>query len=283
MNHKNQVVHYYNTSHWLYQLLVYSRKSLGMHHGFWDSSTTNLEEAMLNENQEIIDLAKIIKHHKVLDAGCGVGGTVIYIAKKTEAHVTGITIVPKQIKLAKKYAKEKEVSHLTEFLLRNYTDTKFPNNSFDLIYGIESVCHAKSKLAFLKEAYRILKPGGIIIIADGYSSRSVKNEKERKIINDFNKAFALHELITPKQMTQALSQSNFINIKTFNKTEAVKPTIKHFYMLGKYKHPLTKLASLLPIGYLQAMDRHVVAFQSEQESIKIGLFAYYIHLAQKPK
>lgn len=283
MNHKNQVVHYYSTSHWLYQLLVHSKKSLGMHHGFWNSSTKNLEQAMLNENQEIIDLAQIKKHHKALDAGCGVGGTAIYIAQKTEAQVTGITIVPKQIKLATKYAKEKGVSQLTEFLLKDYTDTKFPNNSFDLIYGIESICHAKSKSAFLKEAYRILKPGGMIIIADGYSSRSPKNEKERKIIEDFNKAFALHELITPNQMTNALTQSKFINIKTFDKTESVKPTINHFYQLGKYTRPFTKFASLLPIGYLQTIDRHVVAFQSEHESMNIGLASYYIHLAQKPR
>lgn len=283
MTYKKQIIHYYNTSHWLYQLLLYNRQSLGMHHGFWDASTKNRHQAMLNENQAIIDLAQIKKHQKVLDAGCGVGGTAIYIAEKTRAQVTGITLVQKQIDLAKKYAKDRSVSHLTKFLLKDYTNTKFPDNSFDLIYGIESICHAKSKKAFLKEAYRILKPGGKIIIADGYCSRSPKNKKERKIIKDFNKAFALHELLTTSQMTLALTQSNFINIKTFDKTDSVKPTVNYLYKISKYARPFTKLFSLLPIGYLQAINRHVVAFYSEQESIKIGLAAYFIHYAQKPK
>lgn len=98
---------YYNSSQWLYRTFFYNLRSLGKHHGFWDRDTKNIHEAMLNENQVIIDLANIKSSQNVLDAGCGVGGTAIYIAKKTGANVCGISVIPKEIRLAKKYAQKK--------------------------------------------------------------------------------------------------------------------------------------------------------------------------------
>ena len=142
MGYKQRIKNYYNSSQKIYEIFCYSKKSLGIHFGFWDKETKNRHEAMLNENQAVIDAGKIKSKHKVLDAGCGVGGTAIYIAKNIGARVVGISFVKKHIDLAKKYAKDNGVEKLTDFQAQDYTETNFKNNSFDIVYGIESICHA---------------------------------------------------------------------------------------------------------------------------------------------
>ncbi len=189
---KKDVVEYYNTSQWLYSLFCYDQRSLGMHFGFWDGKTKNHHDAILHENQVVSDTAGIKKGMKVLDAGCGVGGTALYIAGHTGAHVWGISITPKQIVLANSYAKKRHLEDLTTFSVQDYTKTNFPNSFFDVIVGLESICCASPKSTFLKEAYRILKPGGKLVIADVYMAINPKITKEQYIINWFKWAFGLN-------------------------------------------------------------------------------------------
>lgn len=77
-----KVIEYYQSSLWLYRLFCYTPETFGLHLGFWDHATKNRQEAILNENQAVIELGKINKHSKALDVGCGIGGTAFYIAKK---------------------------------------------------------------------------------------------------------------------------------------------------------------------------------------------------------
>ncbi|MBU2051803.1 class I SAM-dependent methyltransferase [Patescibacteria group bacterium] len=268
------IKHYYDSSQLLYRLFCYNSKTLGMHHGFWDRSTKTIAQAIINENQAMIDLAGIKTGDKVLDAGCGVGGTSIYIAKKTGARVYGISLSSNQVRLAKSYSRKHGVSQLTQFQVEDFTKTKFPANFFDIVYGIESICHAFPKRAFLNEARRVLKPGGKIVIADGYCRRQPANRKENEIIEDFTRSFALHELLTYQQMSQSLRRAGFIKIRAFDKTNSVKPSVEHFFRLAWWARPISWL--------LPALERNRRAIICEKDSIKLNLTAYFIHSAEKP-
>ncbi len=84
-NYQEQIINYYQTSQWLYHIFCRDQ----MHHGFWDEKITTHYQAAIKENQAMINLGKIKAGDRVLDAGCGVGATAIYIAQKTGAEVTG--------------------------------------------------------------------------------------------------------------------------------------------------------------------------------------------------
>ena len=88
---KADIVRYYQSSQWLYRLFCYNKDTLGIHFGFWEKDTKSRQEAMVNQDKEIIKVGVIKKGDRVLDAGCGVGGTAIYIAKIIGARVTGIS------------------------------------------------------------------------------------------------------------------------------------------------------------------------------------------------
>ncbi len=84
-------------------------------------------------------------------------------------------------------------------------------------------------------------------------------------------------------MTKFLSQSKFTNIKTFDKTEAVYPSVEHFMKLTTFTYPIIKLISLLPISRLKEAENNRIALQAMGKGINIGLASYYIHSAKKPK
>ena len=145
-----KTIRYYEQTFFDYFLVLRLWKHWGMHYGFFDKDHQTLEKASLNLNRVLAERAGIHEGTKVLDAGCGVGGSAIWLAKNKGAVVTGITIVEQQYKKAEELAVKYEVEDKTEFLVRDYCDTGFPNSTFDVVWGIESVCYAEDKSDFLK-------------------------------------------------------------------------------------------------------------------------------------
>jgi ubiquinone/menaquinone biosynthesis C-methylase UbiE len=97
----------------------------------------------------------------ILDAGCGVGEPMISYAKKYKnAFFTGVNITQYQLN------KIKKIPNNIKLILGDYHKLKFRNNTFDLIYFIESFSHSYDKTRLLKEIYRLLKPGGRVYIFD---------------------------------------------------------------------------------------------------------------------
>ena len=102
---------------------------------------------------------------KVLDVGCGVGGTSRYIAKAIpNSSVTGITLSPNQVKRATELAVEQNVPN-AEFTVMNALEMDYEDNSFDVVWACESGEHMPDKEAYINEMMRVLKPGGKFVMA----------------------------------------------------------------------------------------------------------------------
>lgn len=103
---------------------------------------------------------------KVLDVGCGFGGTSRYLADKLgpKADVTGITLSPNQVKRGTELAEERGLKN-AKFQVMNALEMDFPDNSFDIVWACESGEHMPDKEAYINEMMRVLKPGGKFVMA----------------------------------------------------------------------------------------------------------------------
>jgi len=167
MDAKEMIVYWYE-KHWEAGFVKWWKgyETLALHDGFHEKRARSFEKALLNMNDFVGRLLQIKDGEAViLDAGCGVGGTSIYLGNKyPKAKFIGITISKKQVELARKFAKERNFNKNTEFYLMDYMKTSFPSNYFDGVFALESISYAPNKKEFVKEMHRILKPGGRIVI-----------------------------------------------------------------------------------------------------------------------
>lgn len=99
----------------------------------------------------------------VLDVGCGIGGSSRILARDYGFDVTGITISPQQVKRAQALT---PVGVSARFLVDDAMALSFPDASFDVVWSIEAGPHMPDKAMFARELMRVLKPGGVLVVAD---------------------------------------------------------------------------------------------------------------------
>jgi len=278
----DRIQKYYQESDWLYRLFWYNLSPYaGMHFGFWLKGTKTHEESLLNQYKEIIRLGKIKKGMDVLDAGCGVGGGAIYIAKQTGANVKGITISRNQVATAREKSRRFGLGKKTKFYFGDYSNTNFPKNSFDIVYGIESVNYANPKIKFLKEAYRILKPKGRLIISDGYCRHEPSNPKENIILDNFKKGWKVDDMITLNKMNQEIQNAGFHLIKIIDRTNTIQKSLNRMWWFAQIATPLVWLSKRIRHPILQSITDNCLAIIAVNNGVATGLGAYYTHLAIK--
>jgi len=99
----------------------------------------------------------------VLDVGCGIGGSSRILARDYGFAVTGITISPQQVRRAQELTPE---GVNARFQVDDAMALSFPDASFDVVWSVEAGPHMPDKAIFAKELLRVLKPGGILVVAD---------------------------------------------------------------------------------------------------------------------
>jgi cyclopropane fatty-acyl-phospholipid synthase-like methyltransferase len=142
-----------------------------MHFGFWRPGTLRLEAMLEQMNAEVWRRLGLAGAARVVDLGCGLGATARAISRRAPgATVTGVTLVPWQAAQARLLTRAAGLEARVRFLQADYRDLPCPDASFDGAYAIESACHAggAGKGDFLREAARVLRPGGRLVVADAF-------------------------------------------------------------------------------------------------------------------
>ncbi len=144
-------------------------KDFNMHFGYFAPWKTNLfkRDSMLNEmNRQVLNRLQLpLKKGLLADLGCGMGGTMKYALTQIQGlSAFGVTLSAFQLKEGNKRLTDEKGT----ILLENFNHTSFCSDSFDGAVAIESFCHSGHSKESFKEAHRILKPGGSLVIADAF-------------------------------------------------------------------------------------------------------------------
>lgn len=273
MNHET-IINYYNYTLLLYRVF-YHGKSYGVHYGFWDDTINNHQEAILNTNKYMATLADIKPNDKILDAGCGVGGSAIWLAKNINTNVTGITLSNQQLKKAKQLANRNGVENNTQFHIMDYLNTSFEDETFDIVWAIESVCYSINKHDFISEAYRILKKGGKLIVCDGFKLRNPQTKEEEKWYSAFLEGWALQNLAGDVEFEQHLTSVGFKNIQKINKVKEAMPSAKKIYNISRYSYPLSLATEKLGLTP-SLLTKNNLAGKTQLRIIENGIMGHYV-------
>ncbi|TVP64561.1 MAG: methyltransferase domain-containing protein [Leptolyngbya sp. LCM1.Bin17] len=136
----------------------------------------------------------------VLDVGCGIGGSSRILARDYGFHTTGITISPQQVKRAQELTPPGVTA---QFQVDDALNLSFPDASFDVVWSIEAGPHMPDKARYAQEMVRVLKPGGILVVAD-WNQR----DDRRKPLNGW-------ERLVMRQLLDQWSHPAFSSIEGF--------------------------------------------------------------------
>lgn len=238
---KQAIARYYDSMSVFYRWFY---SAAGLHYGLWKRGTWTLRQALLNHKGALLQaLAPVTADSELLDAGCGMGWTAVYFHQLTGARVTGITLSDYQVARARRLAAARGAAEALTFHNADFADTGFADARFSHSFAAESFCHAPDKRAFLTEIYRVLRPGGRLVIADFFLDRpeTELDEHQRRYHERVKKGFVIPGFADHKQTRHDAEAAGFRIIADADITRSVRRTAYHIQARAWFS---------LPFGYL---------------------------------
>jgi ubiquinone/menaquinone biosynthesis C-methylase UbiE len=159
-----------------------------VHWGYWenpnaaDGSDEDFALAAERLAQRVCDAAGATDGLRVLDCGCGFGGTIASLNDRfSNMQLVGLNIDPRQLDRAREQVQPRNGNSI-EFVEGDACQLPFADNSFDVVLAVECIFHFPSRQRFFQEARRVLKPGGKLALCD-----FVPRQATRAIMNGFPK------------------------------------------------------------------------------------------------
>ncbi|PIN89118.1 hypothetical protein COU60_04600 [Candidatus Pacearchaeota archaeon CG10_big_fil_rev_8_21_14_0_10_34_76] len=275
---KNYIKRYYTTNKIPYSIF---HNNLGLLH-MGITRKGNFTQDDLYEQAKIIDRQiKKIKAKKILELASGRGGNSAYLAKINPLSTfEGIDITPVHINLSKK-----RFSHLKNcsYSLGDFHNLKkYSKNSFDIIFIIEALCHTQNRKKVLCEAYRILKPKGLMIIFDGYlDSSKITSKNIRLSYKLIARGTALEKFSSYEEIINASKKSGFKIKENKDLSPRILPTLQKFERLSSIYYQFPNLAKLINNFFPKKFVYNTLYGYLTPTLIKMRLATYRLTILQK--
>jgi len=160
---------------------------------------------------------------KVLDIGCGIGGSAFYMARRYLVDVLGIDLSSNMIGLAQDYrtGMEPAVKHRVQFYVEDAVEMQYPVSFYDVVYSRDTILHISDKLGLFKRFFTTLKPGGRILISDYCRGEQAPSQRFEEYVA--SRDYHLH---TVKDYGTILENAGFTQVKAVDMTDKMVEMLK---------------------------------------------------------
>lgn len=275
-----EIIDYYDHCQVDYELVWQLNEVMCMHYGYWNESTPHHRAALQMMNKKVAAAAQLTPGDYILDAGCGVGGPSIFLAS-LGCQVEGITLSAKQVETCRANAARFDLGDRINFSQQNYLATLFKTDTFDVVWAIESVCYAWEKLDFAREAFRVMKPGGRLVVADFFSQPITVGSSESKLMQKWTDSWAIKSYALTDQFQSDLETAGFERVLCDDITENVKPSIRRLYLSFFPGLVTTSVAEWIGLRN-KIQTRNTWSTYYQYKTHRKDLWRYCIFSARKP-
>jgi tocopherol O-methyltransferase len=254
-----------------------------MHHGYYiPANRTDHVQAQIDLIDEVLKWADVSSVKKCVDVGCGIGGSSRHIARKYGCTANGITLSPYQAKRGNELAQEQGLDELCSFQVADALDQPFQDDTFDLVWSLESGEHMPDKNQFVNELFRVATPGGRIIIVtwchrDLNPGESSLTKKELKLLAKINRAYYLPKWCSGDDYVKLLESKGALDIKRDDWSYIIAPFWK---AVIRSSLNITSLIGLLRSGF--STQRGAYAMFLMLKGFNKGLIKFALITCTKP-
>ena len=246
-----------------------------LHHGYWEKNES-APRAQIQLMERLAERAGIPRGAKVLDIGCGLGGSAMWLAQQYECDVTGMTISPVQARMATAKAKARGLSGQVRFEVNDANRWQPEAESVEAIWIMESSEHFEDKARFFERCARALKPGGILACCAWLRRDGAFREGEKALVGTIAEAMMSASLDSLSDYVQWMRDAGLNVTAAEDITRNVAPTWTHCSRIGE--NPAVKLV----VRFLDApTQRFVRSFPLMEQAYAQGAMAFGLLVAQK--
>lgn len=199
-----------------------------MHHGYYPpgSPATNHQKAQIRLIEEALSWANIEEPEDILDAGCGVGGSARYLARKYAARVKGVNISSVQIQRARALTSQANLGEQVTFAEQDLLSIGDAFGPYDLIWSMENAEHIAPKEDMLQLFYERLRPGGRVLLVTWCTrdtSQRPLTQKEEQVLEKLCRLYHLPPWISLVRYEELSREAGFRDIQTADWSAYVAP------------------------------------------------------------
>ena len=158
-----------------------------VHWGVFDDNTgDDFLKACSNLNDMMVEKGRINSTSNVLDLGCGNGTTAIWLNNDRGCHVPGVDLSGVRVDNPKKARTRRSLSAQDRLAFEKASATELPftDGTFTHLWSQATIYHVPDKETVLKEAYRVLKDGGIMVFDDLIKPKTDISAEAQKFVYD---------------------------------------------------------------------------------------------------
>lgn len=173
--------------------------------------------------KELIELSGFTPDMHILDVGCGVGGSTRRLSHETGCRVTGIDLSDQYIDAAERLTQLLNMEERVKFHAANALELPFEDNTFDGVWSIQMNMNIEDKLSWLKEVYRVLKPGRPAVLYEVCGHKNTPLYFPVPWAQDSSMSF----LVPPESFRNVITSAGF-DIDVWNdKTDLAQQAFSH--------------------------------------------------------
>ena len=209
-------------------------REFNMHFGYYRAGANPLRREAMLEQMNLEVLARLRLHGaaepQLLDLGCGLGATLRSFARRVpRAGLLGVTRVPWQVQQARALNQAAVYGDRIDVVEADYEHSDLPGSSYDGVYALESSCHAHGadKRVLLEEMYRLLRPGGRLIVADAFIAGKFATKLQNQVYGKLCECWVVEQFAQLSLFTARLQQLGFSEISVERLQMRVAPSVAH--------------------------------------------------------
>lgn len=229
-------------------------------------------------NQKMAELADFKNKDNILDMGCGIAGSSIYLSEKYNVQCTGINLNLKQCEIAKKRIEEKGLSNQIQIINTNYLKSGLESANYDGIWALETICHCDEKRDFIKEANRLLKPGGVMVLSEYFARKEEYNQS--KPIRKWLDRWAIPGIDTISDFRAKLEEEGFEILYEEQINKAIYKSSLYMYLASFPGFITTEINQLIK-DYGEYSRNHYKSAYWQYIALKKGLWDYHMIKVRK--